>query len=43
MVPPKADPLRVSQTVKKMMDADGDYGKGKKAGKHDDVELLSKD
>jgi serine/threonine-protein kinase ULK4 len=43
MVPPKADPLRVSQTVKRMMDADSDYQKGKQAGKKDDVELLSKD
>lgn len=43
MVPPKADPLRVSQTVKRMMDAEGDYVKGKNAVKNDDVELLSKD
>lgn len=43
MVPPKADPLRVSQTVKRMMDADNAYEKGQPAGKRDDVELLSKD
>lgn len=44
-MPPKADPLRVSQTVKRMMDADGEYGKGQTAGgkRNDDVELLSKD
>ncbi len=28
MVPTKADPMRVSQTVKKMMAADADYKKG---------------
>lgn len=28
MVPPKADPLRVSQTVKRMMETDGEYQKG---------------
>jgi len=44
MVPPKADPMRVSQTVKRLMDVDGDYTKGEKGqGKKDDVELLSKD
>jgi hypothetical protein len=43
MVPPKADPLRVSQTVKRMMETDSEYNKGQPAGKKDDVELLSKD
>lgn len=28
MAPPKADPMRVSQTVKKMMAVDGEYKKG---------------
>ena len=43
MVPPKADPLRVSQTVKRLNDTDGDYSKGQPKGKRDDVELLSND
>ena len=43
-MPPKADPMRVSQTVKRMMDEDADYTKGgKKTSKAGDVELLSKD
>lgn len=44
MVPPKADPLRVSQTVKRMMETDGEYQKGgQPSKKKDDIELLSKD
>jgi hypothetical protein len=35
--------MRVSQTVKRMMDEDADYTKGKKTGKAGDVELLNKD
>jgi hypothetical protein len=43
-MPSKADPLRVSQTVKKMMENDEDYNKkGNHGGKNDDVELNSKD
>jgi hypothetical protein len=39
-MPSKADPLRVSQTVKKMMENDEDYINPKKG---DDVELSSRD
>jgi hypothetical protein len=39
-VPSKADPLRVSQTVKKMMENDEDY---KNTNKEGDVELSSRD
>lgn len=44
MVPPKADPLRVSQTVKRLNDQDGYQDtKGKPSQKRDDFELTSKD
>jgi|LauGreDrversion4_2_1035121.scaffolds.fasta_scaffold385071_1 hypothetical protein len=39
-MPSKADPLRVSQTVKRMMENEEDYKNPKKG---DDVELSSRD